>query len=215
MKNFVLIIFSFVLLVPVNYAQKKVLPIDLQIGYGLPRKPFVDFGVYLGQSQRHRIGIGANYRIPINLFEDFNISSKSFSPLLFFHLGVYDGPGAFIHYEKLLGNNNITLGAKAEFAKVQSKSYWKGSNQCLHCVDAHIYNATFTVGIPVDRRGIFNIHSDAGITLMHGLSTRRSQSEPWGPVSYKHRYFFMGGLYLQVSLRVKVVGFNTGVAQNR
>lgn len=215
MKNFVLIIFSFVLLVPVNYAQKKVLPIDLQIGYGLPRKPFVDFGVYLGQSQRHRIGIGANYRIPLNLFEDFNISKNSFSPLFFLYMGAFDGPGAFVHYEKLLGNNKITLGVKAEFAQVQSKSYWKGSNQCLECIKAQMYNATFTAGLPVDRRGIFNIHGDAGISLMYGLQTRRVQSEPWGPVSYNSKYFFIGGLYVQVALRVKIAGFNSGVAQNR
>ena len=196
-------------------AQKKVAPVDLQIGYGLPRKPFLDFGVYLGQTQRHRIGIGANYRIPLHLFEDFNISKNSFSPLFFLYMGAFDGPGAFIHYEKLLGNNKIILGVKAEFAQVQSKSYWKGSNQCLECIKAQMYNATFTAGLPVDRRGIFNIHGDAGISLMYGLQTRRVQSEPWGPVSYNSQYFFIGGLYVQVALRVKIAGFNSGVAQNR
>lgn len=74
----ILYIFSFALS---SSAQKKVVPVDLQIGYGLPRKPFIDLGVYLGQTQRHRIGIGANYRIPLNLFKDFNISKNSFSPL--------------------------------------------------------------------------------------------------------------------------------------
>lgn len=208
----ILYIFSFTLS---SSAQKKVAPVDLQIGYGLPRKPFIDLGVYLGQTQRHRIGIGANYRIPLHLFEDFNISKNSFSPLFFLYMGAFDGPGAFIHYEKLLGNNKIILGVKAEFAQVQSKSYWKGSNQCLQCIKAQMYNATFTAGLPVDRRGIFNIHGDAGISLMYGLKTRRLQSEPWGPVSYSSQYFFIGGLYVQVALRVKIAGFNSGVAQNR
>lgn len=208
----ILYIFSFALS---SSAQKKVAPVDLQIGYGLPRKPFLDFGVYLGKSQRHRIGIGADYRIPLHLFEDFNISKNSFSPLFFLYMGAFDGPGAFVHYEKLLGNNKITLGVKAEFAQVQSKSYWKGSNQCLECIMAQMYNATFTAGLPVDRRGIFNIHGDAGISLMYGLQTRRVQSEPWGAVSYNSKYFFIGGLYVQVALRVKIAGFNSGVAQNR
>lgn len=199
-----------------TYGQDRaILPLDLQIGFGLPRKPFIDLGVYLGPTQRHRIGIGADYRIPIKLFEDFKISNNSFSPLFFFHMGAYDGPGTFIHYEKLLGNNKITLGAKVEFAQVQSKSYWKGTSQYDHCIKAQMYNATFTVGLPIDRRGIFNIHGDSGISLMYGLSTKRYQTAPWGPISYKSQFFLMGGLYVQISLRVKIVGFNAGVAQNR
>lgn len=214
MKNFVLIIFSFVLLVPVNYAQKKVLPIDLQIGYGLPRKPFLDFGVYLGQSQRHRIGIGADYRIPINQNQKFYATNKPFNPLNFINMGAYDGPGAFIHYEKLFASNFLTLGAKLSYARLISNIYWKGSDLCDQCLQANMGTASFTAGIPIDRRGIFNIFGDVGYTFIQGKRTK-GQITSIGYIGSTRESYYTSGLHAQLSLRVKVVGFNTGVAQNR
>lgn len=198
-----------------TYGQIKVLPIDLQIGYGFIRKPFLELGIYLDKAQRHRIGLGASYRIPINFKGNFSPSDKSFHPLFFMSTPAYDGPGASLQYSKLLNNNLIQLIAKMEYAYLNSSSYWKNTNMCSDCRKANMYNASFGIGVPVDRRGIFSVVGELGYAYMHGFSTKRVQDDLSSPLTYERSKFYNHGLWLQLSLQVKIIGFNSGVAQNR